>query len=751
MQHHRAAKRSGMAWRCQWLALLLAGAAAPATWAQSAGSLTAARAALERDAGGPVLIDVAPGSGRATFIAARGRGIASGAPAGGDALARTRAFLAMRGKALGLPGAAEVELAAPPVRDGLGMEHLRLQQVYRGVPVAAGQVTVHLRGDAITAVHARSVAVPPGMALVPAIDADAAQAAARATVRQAYGAADAELSAPQLQIFDRALFDGTRAAVRLAWYIEARAELLRARLWIDAASGADLLHFNEVAEARDRRVHDPDPVFSTQPGVLRRSEGQPPSGDVDVDLVYDYGGATYDYYLAEHGRDSWDGAGAPMVAVANYTFSFSSFWTGANIVIADVIVTDDIVAHEWTHGVTQTTSGLIYFAESGAMNESYSDIFGEVVDLTNGLDEDAPAHRWALFERFLGANGYRNMRDPHIGVTAGPSRMGDAAYFHCDPSDAVGVHTNSAIGNHGFALMVDGGTFNGYTAIGIGLEKAAAIQYRALTLYLTPTSTYRDNYLALQQACADLTGTLGISAADCSDMVRALDAVEMWHSWPCACGNNTLDAGEECDDGDLIDGDGCDSNCTTTGCGNGIVTGAEACDGGDCCLPSCQLAAVDSTCADDGNDCTAHRCSAIGVCERSEPNSVCNDGDPGTIGDQCSAGVCSGVLPGIDRFKCYVARDLKQPQFVAQSLSLADSFESVTGTAKRPRLLCSPVTLNSTPPVNPAAHLACYKWKQADPPAAPARVRAGDVFGSVDLQLGKPVLFCAPSVATELP
>jgi hypothetical protein len=88
--------------------------------------------------------------------------------------------------------------------------------------------------------------------------------------------------------------------------------------------------------------------------------------------------------------------------------------------------------------------------------------------------------------------------------------------------------------NHAFALMVDGGTFNGRTITGVGLVKAAQIQYRALTRYLTSGATFADNAAALNQSCTDLTGTFGITSADCLQVNNAILAVEMTNPWPCA-------------------------------------------------------------------------------------------------------------------------------------------------------------------------------------------------------------------------
>ena len=122
-----------------------------------------------------------------------------------------------------------------------------------------------------------------------------------------------------------------------------------------------------------------------------------------------------------------------------------------------------------------------------------------------------------------------------------PNQFGDpggwgTAYLVCATpgGDGGGVHTNSGVPNHAFALMTDGGSFNGYTITGIGLTKAGKIQYRALTRYLALGSDFLDNYNALKQSCTDLVGTSGITSGDCTEVGKALDAVEMDDPWTCS-------------------------------------------------------------------------------------------------------------------------------------------------------------------------------------------------------------------------
>ena len=118
-----------------------------------------------------------------------------------------------------------------------------------------------------------------------------------------------------------------------------------------------------------------------------------------------------------------------------------------------------------------------------------------------------------------------------------PGQFGDPAKlseFLCitDGEDGGGVHINSGVPNHAYALMVDGGVFNGISVTGIGLIKAGKIQYRALTTYLQSGSNFADNYNALKQSCADLTPGI-VTSSECAEMTKALNAVEMGDSLPC--------------------------------------------------------------------------------------------------------------------------------------------------------------------------------------------------------------------------
>ena len=109
------------------------------------------------------------------------------------------------------------------------------------------------------------------------------------------------------------------------------------------------------------------------------------------------------------------------------------------------------------------------------------------------MGEDSPAFGGAI----------RDMWNPTC--YGDPGKVSDAEYY-CAADDGGGVHSNSGVPNHGYALLVDGGTYNGVTVPGIGLDKAAAIYWRAMTDYQTPTSDFADHADSLEASCTDLVG-----------------------------------------------------------------------------------------------------------------------------------------------------------------------------------------------------------------------------------------------------
>ena len=485
-------------------------------------------------------------TGLATFASSPGRGILLAVPANATAEERALRFVDSYGKAFGLTSSAQVRTVRAAATDELGLEHVRLQQVQQGVPVTGGEFVVHMKGSRVLAANGHTLSDLPAD-VTPRYPAAAALSLARRMMNKYRpdAAAGASYSEPRLEILNRAMVSGLgNDGSHLAWFIEVTGDELRQFIWIDAQNGIPILNFSQLAHAKSRTVYNAN-HNNTLPGTLMRSEGQAATGDNDADKAYDYAGVTYDYYLTYHGRDSYDAAGAQLKSSVHYCVPpnncpayANAFWNGTQMVYGDTYsAADDVVGHELTHAVTERTAGLFYYMQSGALNESFSDIFGETIDLLDGVGNDTAGVRWQLGED-LPIGAIRNMMNPNL--FSNPSKMTDSANFVCstmgwtDPdSDHGGVHTNSGVPNHAYALMVDGGTFNGRTIAGIGLVKAAKVQYRALTVYLTSGSGFLDDYNALNRSCNELIGTVGITSGDCTQVKTALEAVEMNLPWGC--------------------------------------------------------------------------------------------------------------------------------------------------------------------------------------------------------------------------
>ena len=481
-----------------------------------------------------VVRGVSPQSNRVTFAASQGAGILLAGSEGAPPDERALRFIDEYGQPFGLNSRRDAHvLRASPI-DELGLEHVRVQQLHHGIPVMGAQLIVHLHGARVMAVNGRTLDALPDD-VTPGIAADAARLAAQRLIEKHSSSRGVSYSEPRLEIFNRGMLDRMTTPSHLAWFVEATDEHLREYIWIDAKAGSVLLNFSQLPHAKNRQVHDANGGSDPDVNALARSEGQGPTAVLDVNRAYDYSGHAYDYFLGTHGRDGMNGAGGAIVSVvrvADPTRCPTSWWTGQRMAFCpDFTAGDDVVAHEYTHGVIQFSADLSNYGEGGSLAEAYADIFGETVDLGNGVGTDGPGQRW-LFGEDLPGGAIRNMMNPV--ALQQPGKMSDSHLFDCDfVNDGSHLHRNNGPVNHAYALMVDGGTYNGYSISGIGVTKAARVHYRALTAYLTNTAGFLDNFNALTQACSDLIGTGGITTNDCVQVTNATLAVEMQAAWAC--------------------------------------------------------------------------------------------------------------------------------------------------------------------------------------------------------------------------
>ena len=619
------------------------------------------------------------------------------------------AFVSRHAEAFGLRiGSTDLKLRATQ-KDNLGHTHLKYAQEYGGVPVFGATLKAHF--DANNELAVVSGTLVPDIAISTAPSRSAAEAGDAAVQQVEFKSDSAGLSvrSSRLVVFREGLAKGTPGDNHLAYEVEVGNGVdVREFVFIDAHTGKFIDQITGIPDAMNRRAYDADGgdfayVLSIWPDSPFWWEGEAfPTGVTEADNMLMASQETYDLFSNAFGRDSFDGAGANMDSVFNRGYSCpNASWNGAFISFCEGLTTDDVTGHEWGHAYTDYTDDLIYQWQPGALNESYSDVVGETVDLINGRDSvlpngarsvgscsvetatDAtltvsggpaagdyfaiksvnepaapftvgplaiaianPADGCAEMDdatdqivvieweaggapsscgsstraaNAIGANaagiifvapqaGFLNLgsnagigsvqvsnadgatiaaglpADATISLNVGtdnsvtwllgedstadglsgalrdmwspncygdPEKVSDQLY-HCATSDSGGVHINSGIPNHAFALLVDGGDFNGQTVNSIGLTKANHIYFRAKTHYQGPATGFVGHADALAQSCADLVGedvaslTDGapsgeiITAADCDAVASAMLAVEMRMDPTTQCGFEPL-------------------------------------------------------------------------------------------------------------------------------------------------------------------------------------------------------------------
>ncbi len=218
------------------------------------------------------------------------------------------------------------------------------------------------------------------------------------------------------------------------------------------------------------------------PGTVVRREGEAATGDAAADEAYDGFGATWALFHDVYGRNSIDGAGMTLAGTVHYDKGYdNAFWNGERMVFGDgdgeifgrFTASLEVIGHELTHGVTESTAGLIYQGQPGALNEHVSDVFGVLVK-QHSLGQDATTADWLVGADLLlpGVAGVaiRSMispgtayDDPRLGKDPQPDHMSD---YVTTSDDNGGVHINSGIPNRAFALAARAIGGQAWTAAG---------------------------------------------------------------------------------------------------------------------------------------------------------------------------------------------------------------------------------------------------------------------------------------------
>ncbi|HEV2763120.1 MAG TPA: M4 family metallopeptidase, partial [Pyrinomonadaceae bacterium] len=463
-----------------------------------------------------------------------------------SAHARSLQFLEQHGRAAGLrEPAAELEFVRAS-EDDLGLTHVRQEQVHQGVPVFGSQIITHMDANGVGQTTGRVNEAARGVDTTPGLNAAAAIKAARAAL--AYGGELSEQPKAKLVILPNVDgSDGATLTYQVELYVEdPTRKPERHQYFIDAHTGRVVWHYDSIPDATGYSLYSGTVDIPTRysNGAFRMyADGfgacttrNNSSGSVyqDSDNVWGNGSeyfgqtaavdahfnlkSTWSYFRDVLGRYGLDGQARAAHAYVHYgTNVANAFYDDGKLKFGDgdaystPWVSTDIVAHEFTHGVTEYAAGLIYSNESGAANESFSDIFGTATEFYVGINPD-----YVIAEDAV-PGGIRYMVDPAIDHYSERVYIGSSY-------DNGGVHFNSGIQNKAFYLLAEGGTHpqTGVTVTGIGRRAAEFVFYRALDVYVTPSSQFINVRNATVSAAGDL---YGVGSAQYIQTQRAWEAV----------------------------------------------------------------------------------------------------------------------------------------------------------------------------------------------------------------------------------
>ena len=436
-----------------------------------------------------------------------------------NAQGKAAEFLASNFTAFNLRSSNEMVLAAVET-DNYGLKNVIYRQEFQGIPVYDGILKFHfnakeelssLNGNTISNIKVNTKAN---------LSASDANAIAIGLVNEQninVSKYPLTIGINNLLIFPKNLVQGGQIVPYLAYQVEVTNKTdVREFLFIDAHTGELVEQFTGIHPI-DRKLYE----TNTNAANLKWKEGDAFPGTLDQwqqsevvtsEHVYNFFKNAFNYV-------SYNGADRSMITVNNDPGINcpNANWNGSTANYCTGVAADDVVAHEWGHAYTEYTSGLIYQYQSGALNESYSDVWGETVDLLNGYFDAgenvsvrtttscSESIRWKMGEKASAfGSPIRDMWNPNC--NGDPGRVLDTGNYFCGTGDSGGVHSNSGVPNHLYALLVDGGTYNGYTINGIGFVKAAHLWWRAQKNYLTPTSDFAVFADALESSANDLLG-----------------------------------------------------------------------------------------------------------------------------------------------------------------------------------------------------------------------------------------------------
>jgi len=439
--------------------------------------------------------------------------------------------------------------------DNLGFKHDKYTQYFNNIQVEFATYTIHSKNGKVTSMrgdyfNVKGVKTRPNISKTSAFNEAISHVNAKAYVWDNDLEAKAlEYQKPTGELVIFPVMSKINDVPRLAFKFDIYAQdpIYRADVYIDALTGEFIFENKKIhhvdVSASGQSLYNGNVSFTADnlSGSYRLRQSVDGGGiqTFDMNNGTNYGSAsditsnstsfnsptgvqahfgaeqTHKYFSQEHARNSYNGNGAVIRSYVSYNNNYvNAFWDGSRMTYGDgdgvnygPLVSVDIVGHEITHGVTEYAANLVYSYQSGALNESFSDIFGESIEkFATGTND------WLMGDD-IGAGGsggaLRSMSNPNI---YGDPDTYLGTNWYSGSGDNGGVHYNSGVQNFWFYLLTVGGSGtndigDAYSVSSIGMNKAAAIAYRNLTVYLTTNSQYSDARNGAIQSAIDLYGS----------------------------------------------------------------------------------------------------------------------------------------------------------------------------------------------------------------------------------------------------
>ncbi len=455
--------------------------------------------------------------------------------------------------------------------DNLGFHHVRLNQTFKSLRVVGGHLAVHFN-KAGTAYEVSGQYIPDiELGVVPVIGVEDAVQIALDDLAAMGGAVGKMVGMPEQVVFARGMEPRLAFELTLSCN-DPVAGPGRWRYWIDGLRGTVLLRYNDIKKISPPTTNGTNTMITGsvlvgEGGALTNvlgwyentgnnylyskvrnwyvynvaTGGYSDAGTFAYRTTGSWGtsdraemslAANFEviqrYYTQVHGLNSFDGSGTfAGVNVHEGDQYVNAFWDGdafyfgdGDGVEANSLGVLDVAGHEFTHAVTEFSANLVYQYESGALNESFSDILGSCIEFFGQADDrssypnrHAGQADWLCGEDcWLSSTALRDLRNPANSATVGvgyeqPTRY-LGTYWYDGPADNGGVHQNSGVQNLFFYLLCEGGSGNNdgitYSVTGIGVKNAERVAYRALTVYCTQDTDYRAARNAWLSAAEDL-------------------------------------------------------------------------------------------------------------------------------------------------------------------------------------------------------------------------------------------------------